>query len=158
MNRTILTRMPAGIPGEITRREDCTIEPNILGADMAFGTCGKIVGGKFVPIEAGDEAADVYGILVRPYPSQGGATGLATGGKLPSGAPCDVLRRGYISAALARGTAAKAGAVHLRVAVAVGKAVGELEAAAVADETVALPATFMGEADASGNVELAYNI
>lgn len=158
MNRTILTRMPAGIPGEITRREDCTLEPNILGADAAPGCALKMSDGKVVPIAPGDTAAVVYGFLVRPYPSQGGLSGLAAGGKLPSGSMCDVLRRGYISAALARGTAAKAGKVHLRVAVAAGKAVGDLEAAAVANETVELSATFMGEADASGNVELAYNI
>lgn len=250
MNKTILTRMPAGIPGEVTRRDDCTIEPNILGADAAFGCALKLSDGKVVPIASGDAASAVYGFLVRPYPTQGGPSGLATGGKLPSGSMCDVLRRGYISAALARGAAAKGGKAYLRVAVAEGKAVGELEAAAdvgalsiagaategntgngtigtlsvtskakvgvhiaamtaataftvkdpdglvmgtgvagtafsaggvtftitagatpmvagdsfaitvtkAADGNVELPATFMGEADASGNVELAYNI
>lgn len=128
MRKTILYRMPAGIPGEVTRKEDCTIEPNILGADAAFGGALKLSGGKVVPIESGDAATDVYGFLVRPYPTQGGPSGLATGGKLPSGSMCDVLRRGYISAALARGTAAKGGKAYLRVAVAEGKAVGELEA------------------------------
>jgi hypothetical protein len=36
--------------------------------------------------------------------------------------------------------------------------VGDIQAALIADETVAVNATFMGEADANGVTEIAYNI
>lgn len=153
-----LYRMPSGIAGDVTRKSDSTVEPNLLGADAAFGAAVKLSAGKVVPIEAADAASSVYGFLTRPFPNQGGVIGLTSDGKLRAGNACDVLRRGYISVSLARGTAAKGGQVHLRIAAAAGKLVGELEAAAVADETVALPATFMGPADSDGNVEIAYNI
>lgn len=153
-----LYRMPAGIAGDVTRKSDVTLEPNILGADAAFGAAVKLSAGKIVPVEAGDGAAAVYGFLARPFPNQGGVLGLTADGKLGAGNACDVMRRGYMTVSLARGAAAKGGQVHLRIAVAADKAVGELEAAAVANETVALAATFMGPADSDGNVEIAYNI
>jgi len=151
-------RMPSGIAGEVTRKENAVIEPNILGADMAFGSPGKLSNGKLVNIEAGDTAADVYGYLARPYPTQGGALGLTSDGKLTAGNACDVLRLGYLNVNLARGDAAKGGAVYLRVAAVTGKAVGDLETAAIAEETVALPATFMGPADANGITEIAVKL
>lgn len=125
MSNSILYRMPAGIAGDVTRG-DATIEPNILGADVAFGAPVEMSDGKIVAYAGGV----LYGFLVRPYPTQGGPTGMTAAGKLPSGSTCDVLRRGYISATLARGTAAKGGKAYLRVAADTGKAVGELEATA----------------------------
>jgi len=159
MSNAYLYRMPSGIPGEVTRKEESGVEPGVLGAtDVAFGAPVKVVSGKIVPIAASDTAAALYGFLVRPYPTQGGPLGLTTDGKLRAGSPCGVLRRGYLAARLASGTSAKGGAVNMRIAVDTGKAVGDLEAAATVDETVVINATFMGPADADGNVEIAYNI
>lgn len=154
----ILYRMPAGFAGDVTRKSDSTLEPNLLGVDAAPGAPVKMSAGKVVPMEAGDAASALYGFLARTFPTQGGISGLTAEGKLRAGNACDVLRRGYMCVTLARGTAAKGGQVHLRIAVAAAKAVGELEAAAVANETVALPATYTGPADSDGNVEIAYNI
>ena len=58
------------------------------------------------------------------------------------------------------GVAALDGQVYVRVAAAAaGKPIGGIEAAADGTNTIAITgATFMSAADASGNVEIAYNI
>ncbi|MGE4504044.1 MAG: hypothetical protein AB7D51_01755 [Desulfovibrionaceae bacterium] len=154
----IIERMPAGLPGEVTRMAQSTLEPAIVGdTDIAHGAPVKMVSGKLAPLEAADTAADVYGFLARSFPCQGG-TGTLTPGVAPAGTAVSVMRRGYMLVQLASGSAAKNGTVYVRIAVDTGKAVGDIEAALVADNTVALGAQFMGEADASGSVEISYNI
>ncbi|RYD87500.1 MAG: hypothetical protein EOP50_20660, partial [Sphingobacteriales bacterium] len=61
MANAYLYRMPSGIPGDVTRRSHSTIEAVMLGATpfASFGIFGKVVSGKFVPIGAGDTAADL---------------------------------------------------------------------------------------------------
>lgn len=120
---------------------------------------GKIAGEKFVPLEAGDAATAIYGILVRPYPTTASQDGLGKSTPAKAGIG-DVLRRGYMSVLLRSGTSAKGGAVYIRVgAPAADKPVGGVEAAADGTNTIILPnASFMGAADASGNVEISYNI
>lgn len=162
MSNAFLYRMPAGIPGDVTRPSNSTIEPAVLNASKpfdAFGVAGKITGEKFVPLEAGDVAASVYGILVRPYPTAASQDGLGKSTPAKAGIG-DVLRRGYMTVLLRSGTSAKGGAVYIRVgAPAAGKPIGGIEAAADGTDTIALPnASFMGAADASGNVEISYNI
>ncbi|MCY1296346.1 hypothetical protein D9M69_382260 [compost metagenome] len=164
MSNAILYRMAAGIPGDVTRASQSTIEPVMLNSASpfsAFGLFGKIVSDKFVPFGAGDADGAQYGLLVRPYPITGGSgsdpLGTATP---PTKGIADVLRRGYMTVKLNAGTAAKDGQVYVRVAnAAAGKPIGGIEAAADSTNTVAITgATFMGAADASGNVEIAYNI
>lgn len=125
-----LTRMPAGIPGDVSRKRDTTLEPVTIGATaIAHGAPVKIASGVAVPIASGDAASDVYGFLARPYPMQGtvDALGQATS---PAGAAGDVMRRGYMTVKLALGTAAKDGQVYVRTTAASGKAVGDIEATA----------------------------
>jgi hypothetical protein len=129
MNRAILYRMPAGFAGDVTRKENSIIEPGILGSDVALGAPVKISGGKLVALTGGEAATDIYGFLVRPYPTQGGISGLTVAGKLPSGSACDVLRLGYMSVPLARGTAVKAAKPYVRVVADGAKLVGDIEAA-----------------------------
>ena len=70
-----LERMPAGIPGAVSRADSATLEAGILGANpIAFGSLVKIVNGKIEAIGVGDAAASVYGILARTYPTQSAAT------------------------------------------------------------------------------------
>lgn len=151
-------RMPAGIPGDVTRKGDSVLESCAVGAAaVPYGAPVKLASGKLVAIAAGDAAAVLYGFLARPFPSQPAADGLGAG-SAPAGSVRGVLRSGYMSVKLASGTAAKGGTVYVRIAVNGAKAVGDIETALVADETVAIPAAFMGEADSAGNVEIAYNI
>ena len=162
MSNAILYRMPAGIPGDVTRPSNSTIEPGVYDpakAFAAFGTPGKVVSEKFVPLEAGDTADVIYGLLVRPYPTASSQDPLGTSTP-PKAGINDILRRGYMTVLLRAGTSAKGGAVYIRVGTrASGKPIGGIEAAADGANTVVLPnASFMGAADASGNVEISYKI
>lgn len=159
---SFLYRMPSGIPGDISRRENMTIEsvPFDSGAPFsAYGLFGKIASGKLQPVGAGDAAAAAYGLLVRAYPTQSAQEPLGTATPPASGI-ANVLRRGYMTVKLNSGTAALNGQVYVRVANPSGaKVVGGIEAAADSTNTIAITnCTFMGAADASGNVEIAYNI
>jgi hypothetical protein len=162
MGNAILFRMPSGIPGDLTRQSQATVEP--VSFDPAnpfteYGVFGKIVNGKFVPLAKSDTADLVYGLLVRPYPTQSSQDPLGTS-RPPAMGIADVLRRGYISVKLRAGVAALHGQVYVRVAsAAAGKPIGGIEAAADGTNTIAITdATFMAAADADGSVEIAYNI
>lgn len=164
MGNAILYRMPSGIPGAVTRQGVATIESVIHdqnNAFSAFGLFGKLSGGKFVPLGAGDAATAIYGLLVRPYPTQGANASDPLGTAVPPTiGVANVLRRGYIAVKLNAGTAALGGQVYVRIAnAAAGKPINGIEAAADGTNTIAVAgATFMSAADASGNVEIAYNI
>lgn len=172
-----LYRMPSGIPGTVGRESVSTIEG--LFADStkpfsAYGVPGKIASGKFVPLVSGDAATDVYGLLVRPYPTTGGVNaGSFTGsaydtprgtGVPPSEGQLNVMRRGYMTVLNTQGTPALNGQVYVRVGDtdSTGFAIGSLSASqdtTTPADTVALAGcVFTGEADADGNVEIAYNI
>lgn len=132
-------RMPNGIPGEVTRKENSIIEPQILGATAftAYGLFAKLSSSKLVPIGSGDLAADVYGLLIRPYPITGANASDALGTSVPPTSGIgNILKRGYASVLLKSGTAAAKGQVYVRVGNASsGKPIGGVEAAA--EKTVA---------------------
>lgn len=145
-----VTRMPAGIPGAITRDSQPTIEPGLLNSAAAFaeyGVPGKLVSGKFQPLTASTDP--VAGILVRPFPitDAGGALGTSTP---PTSGVCDVMRRGYIAVKSVAGTAAKGGQVYITPA-------GKFSADATSN-TALTGAKFTGAADAAGVVEIEFNI
>ena len=157
MGNVITYRMDAGHPGAVTRTAGSVMEPGIVGAsDVPLGGPVKIFNGLFVPLEDGDSAADMYGVMVRSFPSQGG-TGTLIPGVISAGAAADVLRSGYMAVKLEAGTSAKGDTVYVRTAPDTGKDVGDIEAG-TATGNVAIPAQFMGEADANGVVEISYNI
>ena len=156
-------RMPYGIPGDITRQSLATVETQLLDSTLPFagyGLPGKInANKKFSGIVNGDAA--VYGFLVRPFPTQGVNASDALGVGVPKTSGLgDVLRRGYINVACNNGTPQVGGAVYVRVAVPSGaKVIGGIEATADGANTITITgATFAGAADASGNVEVAFNI
>lgn len=161
MANAYLYRMPSGIPGDVTRRSHSTIEAVMLGATpfASFGIFGKVVSGKFVPIGAGDTAADVYGLLVRAYPTQSAGNDLG-GATPPVSGVADTMRRGYMTVKNNAGTASLNSQVYVRIASpATGKPIGGIEAVADSTNTIAITsARFMSEADAGGNVEISYNI
>ncbi|WP_043614267.1 hypothetical protein [Chromobacterium violaceum] len=161
MGNSILYRMPSGIPGAVSRPSQSTIEPAMLDPNNPFpsyGLFGKIVSGKLVPIGSGDTAANVYSLLVRAYPTNSGQDPLGAATP-PTKGVIDNMRRGYMTVKVNAGTAAQSGQVYVRVAnAATGKPIGGIEAAADSTNTIAVNATFMSAADASGNVEIAFNI
>jgi len=166
-----LTRMPAGIPGEVNRAQQASIEPiavtpqGTTGAPTAFGipmvidqTAGNVGNARMVA--AGDTLASIYGLLVRPFPAFSSQDALGTSTP-PTQGPVDLLRRGYMSVKLSGATAAvKGGLVYIWTAAAGGgHIVGGFEAANPTTNGFAFTgATFMGPADANGNVEISFGL
>lgn len=161
---SFLKRMPYGIPGDVTRPSQSTIEAGVLNASLPFtkyGVPGKIASGKFVPLAGGEAAAAIYGLLVRPFPITGANASDPLGTAVPpTSGVADVLRRGYINVKNNAGTPALNGVVYVRIAAGtVNQPIGGIEAAADGANTIVMTgAIFMGAADANGNVEIAYNI
>lgn len=158
---SFLLRMPAGIPGDISRKESATVEPQFANSSsLVYGRPVKLSSGYIVPISGSESASDIYGLLVRPYPTNSSQDPVGTSTP-PASGPVDVLKRGYMTVLLG-GTAAatKGGVVYVRVASASsGKPIGGIEAAADGGNTVIMANSyFMGPADADGNVEVAFNI
>lgn len=151
-------RMPSGIPGDVSRKENSVVETKILDSTKpfsAYGLAGKMSGGKFVPFAGGEAATDFYGVLVRPYPTNSGQDPLGSATP-PTSGPGNALRRGYITVKLNGGASVvDGGQVYVRVAAAAaGKPIGGFEGAADSTNTVAVDAVFMSAADADGNVEI----
>lgn len=161
---SFLYRMPAGIPGDVTRPSNSTIEPQQIDAaapPTKYGVFIKLVSGKIRALAASDTAAAIYGLLVRPYPTNAANDPLGTATPPASGL-CDVLVRGYITVKLALGTAAKGGGVYVVTtaggSVAVGDIVTSASPAGGGTAVLAANCIFMGGADADGNVEIRFNI
>lgn len=160
MGNAILYRMPSGVPGDISRRAQSVVEQVFLDPAKpfpAFGLPGKIAGGKFVPLEAGDTADVIYGLFVRPYPTQ---TANADGSGIGSGKVGDCLRKGFMTVYNRAGAPAFNGAAYARIAAPAGvKIVSGIEAVADGANTIAIPkCTFKDAGDASGNVEIEFNV
>lgn len=144
-----LTRMPAGIPGNISRTNSAKVETALLDTTnypTAFGVPGTIDASSknFRGIMAGDVGASVYGFYVRPYPIQSNANDPLGTSTPPTSGLANVLRSGYINVLLNSGTAAKDGQAYVRVANAsAGKPVGGVEAASETT-TASAPGTNTG--------------
>jgi hypothetical protein len=158
-------RMPAGIPGAVTRASLATIEPQQLDTTYYPTSYG-------VPVvidatshnvryaKTGDAATAIYGMYVRTFPSGGSATdGLGTSTP-PVAGLCSILKRGYMMVKVNVGTAVKNGAVYVRITANGGNTIiGGIEATSDSTNTLALPnAYFMGAADANGFTEIGFNL
>lgn len=154
-----LYRMPSGIPGDVSRKSHSTIESHHMQTPVtAFGLFVKMdTSGNLAALVSADTAASVYGLLVRSYPTTSATNEL--GAAAPVKGINDVMVRGYMTVKCNAGTAKKGGVVHVRVGAATtAKPLGGIEAVADGANTIAVNARFMHEADAQGNVEIAYNI
>lgn len=157
--------MPSGIPGNVTRVTSYpNVESQILDQTTpptSFGVPVKMVSGKIQPIGSGDVAGNIYGILVRPYPTSGNGTD-GLGVAVPNKAfPADVLVTGYINVLVNGATApTKDSTVYVRVAAATtGKPLGGIEAAADGGNTIIMGNSyFTGGRDASNNAEICFNV
>ena len=152
-------RMPSGIPGDVSRKSHSTIESHNMPTPVAaFGVFAKMdATGNLAALGSSDTADTVYGLIVRSYPTTSATNDL--GQAVPPKGITDVLVRGYMTVKCNAGTAKKGGAVYVRIgAAATGKPIGGIEAVADGENTIAVKGRFMHNADASGNVEIAYNI
>lgn len=173
MSNAFLYRMPAGIAGDVQRKEHATIEPGIYDANypcLAFGIVVKIVGGLVRPIASGDDPdALTLGFLCRPYPFQEPIGTSISDEGMGSGVPnplltADVMKRGYMTVKITTGGSdafadvVKGDPVYVRVTADTGKAVGDLEAGSASGNHLVPGAYFMGGVDANGFAEIAYNL
>lgn len=159
----ITLRMNVAIPGAVTRSfPGQVISQEIINASTpptAYGQPVKLVSGKVQPMGSTDAASLIYGITVRPYPTQDatGASSAYGGGTPPTSGLIDVMKVGFIGVTLGLGTAARGAQVAVRTTVDSGHPIGNIEDT-VADSTgIVQPANwfFTGPADAAGNVEIA---
>jgi uncharacterized Zn-binding protein involved in type VI secretion len=172
MDVAYLQRMPAGIPGDINRAwATLAVFPEIPSEANPIPQYGVAVqvdaDGKMEPIGAGSVAADIYGVIARPYPLQqvettgySGAVNLGPASAVPpTKGTIDVMKQGCMTVKLNGDAAAtKGGTAYIWIAASAGTHVqGGWEAAAAGADTIEAPATFRGPADADGNVEILFN-
>lgn len=138
-----INRAPAGVVGEISRTAHKLVENYVLDSAKThkFGQVCKVVAGKVQPIEAGDAATAIKGLLSRSAPQVGT---LADDAAFNAGTPDlkrvhGVMREGYMHVACAIGTPVKGAPVYVRVTAASGKLVGDIEATADGANNVAIP-------------------
>ncbi|PTR06436.1 MULTISPECIES: hypothetical protein [unclassified Novosphingobium] len=161
----ITTRMNVAIPGAVSRSfPGQVISQEVIDSanpPTAYGQPVKLVNGKVRTLASGDAAGVIYGITVRPYPTQD-ATGAASGygaGTPPTSGIIDVMKVGFIGATLANGTAAKGAQAYVRTTVNGSLAIGGIEDNTTSSGLVAPSLyAFTGPADAAGNVEISVGI
>lgn len=157
-----LYNAPSGVAGDITRVDESSVEPIMLGNDnaTAFGIPLKYSSGKAVPFAGSEAATDFQGVLVREVPGINGDGGEA----LTSGKPLftqvqGICVRGYISVICVAGTPVRGGIVYVQITANGGVAVGAFRADGVdSGNAVALTATQAEWAssgkDSNNNAEL----
>lgn len=164
-------RMPAGIPGEVSRFNvvGTTIKPenqNIATPFTVFGQVGTIDANGARPIAVTDTTAPtVLGIVVRPFPTSDntvanpGVVPFGGGSPMPRGV-VDMAYRAYVTMKLNGAAAAvKGGAVYCWYgATGGGHVQAGIEAVTGATAWAIAGAYFSGPADAQGNVEIAFRI
>jgi len=165
MSNAFITRMPAGIAGDVTRREHADIEPQVMDTDypvLRYGEPVKMVDGEIRPITTGDDINDIYGFGCRAYPIQNSSSEALGSATPPTNLHFDVLRRGYMTVKVQNGTPSKNASVYVRTVAAsdpVAQPIGGLECASDGGYCFEITnAKFMGEADSDGNVEISYNL
>lgn len=155
---------PAGIPGDITRPDETSVEPAKLIAvstvfAKAFGIPLKYVAGGVSQFASGDVATAFAGILVREVPSISGNANQGLTDNAPN--PLQIAGmavRGYVNVKCTVGTPARGGIVYVRVVDADPKFIGDLEASSDGSNSVALSNTQASWAvdgkDADNNTEI----
>ncbi len=165
-------RMGAGFAGDINRTHPFSSEASLIDPTNPPLGYGLAV----LPVAASNgvrqmAAADqggtyIYGVTVRPYPTQqqsGGMSASIGTTTPPVSGVIDILKLGYIMVPIVNtggAPATKGGAVFVWCAASGGGHLqGGFETAATGGSTIALPltfATFNGPADSSGIGELAF--
>jgi hypothetical protein len=164
MSNAFIYRMPAGIPGDVSRKEMAKIEPQLFDADypcLFFGIPVKMSSGKIRPM-ATEDTGQPYGFLVRPYPSMMSSSE-AVGTATPDVTKvADILVSGYMTVKNYDGTPAAGGAVYYRSqAGSPAGNQGHVTAENDGSPTTSIAITgchFMGAEDSNGNVEISFNV
>lgn len=160
-------RMGAGFPGDVNRTHPFGIVPGLQDATTPVRNYGDAVlsstNNTIKGVVAGDGSAtpiNIYGALVRPYPTQqrsGGDSAAIGAAAVPATGVQDVCELGYIMVKIPAGVAVtKGGTPYIWCAATSGVNIqGSFAGAANSTNTVpVLNGRFTGPADANGNVEL----
>ena len=151
---------PAGVIGDPSRFDLRLIEPGTLdtvNVPTAFGVPVNSVNGKYQAIQAGQTAANFFGVLSRLAPSIGGDTAQAFNTGTPNQELNQgILKQGYILIECLLGVPVKDQPVYMRVVENLPNLVGAFEATSVPGENVILPnASFaVSGVDASNVTEI----
>jgi hypothetical protein len=108
----ILYRAPSGVPGDITRASETTVEAAYFDqakVSSAFGVAVKLVAGKLTAIEEGDSGIKIFGVLARHAPA---ISGPVDGSPNPK-ALQSVVTEGYINVLCKIGTPVRGGKVYV---------------------------------------------
>lgn len=140
---SILYRPLQGFAGDVSRPGETTVEPIFIIEDSLkvpnIGAPVKVVDGKAVKIEVGDDASDFYGVMGRIVPAISGDLDQSFNSGIYGYKQCQgVVVRGYVNVICTVGTPARNGAVYMRVVAAKGKAIGDFEATADGSNNVLL--------------------
>jgi hypothetical protein len=174
MGNAFTYRMPAGIPGDADRYSaGTTIEQQLMDASAPVTAYGLpvVIDATALAVRgltSGDSSGFnvPYGVLIRPYPIQPqsatnyGQVALGDGSVPPTSGIVDVMKRGYVNVLLSGSAAAVKGAqVYIWTAASSGAHVqGTFEGTSGGGSTITAPAYFVGPADPSGNVQIAWNL
>ena len=172
-------RMGAGFVGDVNRTHPASIAPAQIYATTPPTAYGQPVvmnsGGAGVrPLATGEQAfTEIFGITVRPYPTQQSSVGagypgsdsiqgvLGAGGIPPTSGVIDILHSGFIMVQVV-GTPTPGAPVYIWTSASTGTHVqGGFEATNPTSSGMALDAGktyFVGGADANGVAELAFNL
>lgn len=159
-----LYNAPSGVPGDITRVDESSVEPIMFAAgqtpsDFGLGLVYNGSGLAIIPTVA-NAATDFQGVLVREVPQIDGGNGNALTGTNPNTTvPNGICTRGYVSVVCAAGTPVRGGVVYLQLVANGGVNPGQFRADGTnSGNAVALTATQAEWAsnglDASNNAEL----
>lgn len=161
----ITTRMNVAVPGAVSRSyPGQVISQEVINSTTpptAYGQPVKLVSGQVQPLGSGDAASLIYGITVRPYPTQDatGASSAYGSGTPPTSGMIDIMKMGFIGATMATGTAARGAQVNVRTTASGSHHIGDIEDDSVGSGTVTPTNwTFTGPADAAGNVEISIGL
>lgn len=174
MGQSIIYRAPFGIAGDLSRSAgNATVESQAIASATQLGAYGiavKMVSGLMVPLSAsGDQ---IYGFLVRPFPTTGQNASDALGVGIPAqgsvNPQVNILVRGYLSVFVQEGAGSVVanGAVFVRYAASGQLVIGGLGGASIGSNNVAVTsancygtgAFFTGACDSAGNAEIRFNI
>lgn len=158
---------PAGVPGDITRQLESSVEPAALVAVSSvfapnYGLAMVYASGGISQFSGTNVAADFAGVLVREVPGIAGdlASDSSTGGGTPNSDQVQgMCVRGYINVLCVYGSPVRGGIVYVRkVATSNNETVGTFDATSDSTNNVALSLTQASWAsdgkDANNNAEL----
>lgn len=161
-------RMGAGFPGDVNRTQPFSALPfliNTTNPPLAYGNplivnaADNTLRG-VIAADGSATAAKIYGVLIRPYPTQqtsGGMSASIGAAVPPVSGIADALRSGFIMCKLPAGqVVSKGGAVFVWAAPTSGSSIqgGLVNAASTTNTLTVINAAFTGPADANGNVEV----